>query len=1037
MMSISNMASAYTAEMSCFFDGIRLDTGETTHDPTILVMIFGKPDVIERVLMPEGDLSQFHATPAIGLSAIFQPAWDASLWLITERTLRIAVVNDTNPFALDQLVFESFDAGHQIAIRSREYLVAQTGVGAFFKVTATYLDDLDVRFVVDIVPEPSSILFVGSGIVLLLGWLHHQRRKKRILSGLLTLLFLIIGVICHPLFVNAQDASIVTISKEGTGDGTVAAGDVRCDLGCLDVRVPYTENTAAIVKAIPSVNTAFIGWRNANGLVAGKVYFQPGETLKAIFRYVMSPAGGIATQIGSAASTTFPSDAIPKQAQIDITTLTERSIPPTDEGYWRLSNAYAFHAFQTNGEEIAAFEKEIEITLPYAPDSLNGLDPQQFAIHYYDQTAGRWEALPSEHNLQSHTMTVKTNRFGQFAIFCPILEVVVSEFTYDYWFERFNIPSHALQPLSIEQVWSQDGELTPFTTDTSIYGVAMQADIHLRSAASLVRVIVTDTQGKEYLLFEAYPLITENTLFTVSKTSEETWEVAGIVPETLYIQAVDASIHIRRLFLDHAPKMFENRSSEETRTQVHTAQIDAKIATMNRLLPRRGLKWSAGATSVSHFWYEQKNGLFGGAHLPNLQGFDYYAGGIFELRPENTASDLTMNSLDRKESDNRSVVNAFDWRNRHGRNWITPVRAQLGCGSCWAFGVTGAVEAMTNLYFNQLLNLNLSEQQLLSCGKGDCNGGKPKDALEYYKTHEVVDDDCFPYQARNSRHDCPGKICRTPQERIRINDYAQILPLDTASLKRTLITEGPIVTEFVNWEHVMLLVGYENDDYIFKNSYGENTGVRGYVYLKESFFPDIRFKFFLAKAPITSAVVSRQVSCVDQDRDGYCQWGISHNKPETCPSSCQAQQDCDDSNPHAGRFNTDFSCARIEPPTPTPLPITPTPTPKPTATPTPLPNATPTPSPHTTCSTDDAEAGWYFVYSVRSVGSCGGVIGTPWIGGDKAMVEVEFTNGIKPNSFQCAPANARLSVVPENGHWYYTCTLEPAGSEEVWARWKW
>ena len=103
----------------------------------------------------------------------------------------------------------------------------------------------------------------------------------------------------------------------------------------------------------------------------------------------------------------------------------------------------------------------------------------------------------------------------------------------------------------------------------------------------------------------------------------------------------------------------------------------------------------------------------------------------------------------------------------------------------------------------------------------------------------------------------------------------------------------------------------------------------------------------------------------------------------------------------------------------------------------PRPTATPTPRPATTCGTDDAEAGWYFVYQVKSTGSCGGLIGTPWIGGDTAKVEVEFRNGIRPASAWCVPARAQLTMVPENGHWYYTCALTPAGNDQVYAQWRW
>ena len=123
-------------------------------------------------------------------------------------------------------------------------------------------------------------------------------------------------------------------------------------------------------------------------------------------------------------------------------------------------------------------------------------------------------------------------------------------------------------------------------------------------------------------------------------------------------------------------------------------------------------------------------------------------------------------------------------------------------------------------------------------------------------------------------------------------------------------------------------------------------------------------------------------------------------------------------------------------PTPTPQPM-PTQTPSPSATPAPRPTTTPTPRPATACGTDDAEAGWYFVYQVTSTGSCGGLIGTPWIGGDTAKVEVEFRNGIRPASAWCVPGRAKLTIVTENGHWYYTCALTPAGNEQVYAQWRW
>lgn len=65
----------------------------------------------------------------------------------------------------------------------------------------------------------------------------------------------------------------------------------------------------------------------------------------------------------------------------------------------------------------------------------------------------------------------------------------------------------------------------------------------------------------------------------------------------------------------------------------------------------------------------------------------------------------------------------FDWRDRRFGNVITPVRDQQECGSCWAFATVGVIEGVANALYNNNLKLDLSEQELVSCFKGDgCSG---------------------------------------------------------------------------------------------------------------------------------------------------------------------------------------------------------------------------------------------------------------------------------------------------------------------------
>ncbi|EER02229.1 cysteine protease, putative, partial [Perkinsus marinus ATCC 50983] len=59
-----------------------------------------------------------------------------------------------------------------------------------------------------------------------------------------------------------------------------------------------------------------------------------------------------------------------------------------------------------------------------------------------------------------------------------------------------------------------------------------------------------------------------------------------------------------------------------------------------------------------------------------------------------------------------TLPSSVDWRDK---NVLTPVKNQGGCGSCWAFCVTGALEAKHAIATGELLSF--SEQQLVDCSR--------------------------------------------------------------------------------------------------------------------------------------------------------------------------------------------------------------------------------------------------------------------------------------------------------------------------------
>ena len=123
-----------------------------------------------------------------------------------------------------------------------------------------------------------------------------------------------------------------------------------------------------------------------------------------------------------------------------------------------------------------------------------------------------------------------------------------------------------------------------------------------------------------------------------------------------------------------------------------------------------------------------------------------------EEAPKNPTSGLT------------SSPSTFDWRNYNGSNWVTSVKNQGYCGSCWAYSAVGTVEGAYNVVTNNPnYDLDFSEQYLVSdCfANNSCNGGWSDYALTYIKDYGIPDESCMPY-IDGGASGCPqgsGGVC--------------------------------------------------------------------------------------------------------------------------------------------------------------------------------------------------------------------------------------------------------------------------------------
>lgn len=159
----------------------------------------------------------------------------------------------------------------------------------------------------------------------------------------------------------------------------------------------------------------------------------------------------------------------------------------------------------------------------------------------------------------------------------------------------------------------------------------------------------------------------------------------------------------------------------------------------------------------------------------------------------------------------------FNWRDTNGTDWVTSVKDQGSCGSCWDFAAIGALESIIQIREGCAgLNLDLSEQYVLSClpAAGSCNGGWAYNAYRWMKSNAsagnncngIIPEFCLPYQV-NDDVPCANASPDWQEHLIPLSTYGRWVPdgsiEDRNAMKTQIIESGPIVTSmlFTIWNH--------------------------------------------------------------------------------------------------------------------------------------------------------------------------------------------------------------------------------------------
>ncbi|MBI5241706.1 MAG: C1 family peptidase, partial [Elusimicrobia bacterium] len=250
-------------------------------------------------------------------------------------------------------------------------------------------------------------------------------------------------------------------------------------------------------------------------------------------------------------------------------------------------------------------------------------------------------------------------------------------------------------------------------------------------------------------------------------------------------------------------------------------KVQDEIARVQAAIKAKGARWAAGETPLSKLSGGDLSGRLGASLEP------------IDAPPAEVRMTETLPPR-------------IDWRD-HGGRYVTGVRDQKKCGSCWSFAMTGALES--NILLTRHMpgkDLDLSEQVLVSCSwVGSCNGGLL--VPTFVKNTGLPPEADYPYTATDG--DCDSAAPGWKGRAYKIGSWG-LVSRKLAALKAALAQYGPLPTAYMVYEdfkhyksgvysyvsgkklggHAVLLVGYDDQEqcFIVKNSWGPDWGEGGF-----------------------------------------------------------------------------------------------------------------------------------------------------------------------------------------------------------------
>lgn len=272
------------------------------------------------------------------------------------------------------------------------------------------------------------------------------------------------------------------------------------------------------------------------------------------------------------------------------------------------------------------------------------------------------------------------------------------------------------------------------------------------------------------------------------------------------------------------------------------------LMNIQQAIKAKNVKWKAGENEISRLPRSEQTKLLG--LLPEADS------NLFQYGVE-IIDDYTYQV---------QLPATFDWRNRNGKNYMTPVKRQK-CGDCWAFAAAATLEG--RMAIDGKPGLDLSEQLMVSdcCSAGSCGGGYIVSVSEFLTDTGAPGESCYPYQGSNSS--CGSACSDWRSKAIKASSYTRV-DQTVAALKAAVYNRGPVNVGYMVYEdfssyksgvyehtwgsaeggHAVVIVGYDDTEqcFIVKNSWGTGWGESGY--------------FRIAYSQVTNQVEFGQQACV-------------------------------------------------------------------------------------------------------------------------------------------------------------------------------